>query len=710
VLFTANPLTAATDEVVINASYGLGEAVVSGAVTPDQFVVRDRLVLERTLGAKQLRIVRACVDGAAGGTVTEDVPAADRARFCLAGDEVRALASLGARVQHDLGGLPQDIEWALVDGEFHVLQARPITGVEFSWDADVDAWQTLPDDPDAVWTRAMSDEGWTGAKTPLMYAWRAESWTRSVKAAAQLWGVPELGEVRLWKFHRGEAYYNCAAERITVERTFPQFLRPPVLPRIPAAWQDEVRAAPFSWTQWLTVYARLQMLSDRLGPLNWFGLIDDWITQGPDRMPDHTDTELRELSDAGLRAHIAAITEFERRYCDDIFIPFFLYARDALSALAVLIGRWYTGDNPAILTDVLTGTSKQTITQRENHALWVLAEKIRASATLREHFESSDAAGFLAGLEETPEGRDFRATYDEFLSWSGHRGHSDRDLVFPRRIEDPNLDHRALGSLLSIPDPVDPAVREEQIRAARDRAIDELVADVRRQPLGGLKAEVLKFVADYSDRFLMVRDNERAFVDRSTFAAKRALAELGRRLAERGLLPAGDHYFLTLAELYDLLEGRADPALAAVKAAGRRRDFERVDRKELTPPPYLQRNHGVDLDDQGDGTAGRTGLHGLGTSRGVVTGTARIVKTLDEIGRVRHDDILVCNATDPGWTPVFVVVSGIVLETGGMLAHASCLAREYGLPAVQLPGAMRAIPDGATITVNGDTGEVTVRP
>jgi pyruvate,water dikinase len=555
----------------------------------------------------------------------------------------------------------------------------------------------------------MSDEGWTGAKTPLMYAWRAESWTRSVKAAAQLWGVPELAGTRLWKFHRGEAYYNCAAEKITVERTFPPFLRPPVLARIPATWQEEVQAAPFSWTQWLKVYGRLQLLSDRLGPLNWFGLIDDWITQGPDRMPDHPDAELRQLTDAGLKAHIAAITEFERRYCDDIFIPFFLYARDALSALAALVDRWYTGDNPAILADVLTGTSKQTITQRENHALWALSKKIRASAGLREQFESRDAATFFAGLNETEVGRDFRAAYDEFLSWSGHRGQSDRDLIFPRRTEDPNLDHRALGSLLSIPDPVDPAVREEQIRAAREDAIDGLVANVRRQPLGGLKAEVLKFVADYSDRFLMVRDNERAFVDRSTFAAKRALAEVGRRLAERGLLPAGEHYFLTLAELYDLLDGPADPALATAalaraKAAARRRDFERVDRKEVTPPPYVQRNHGVDLDSAGDGG----GLHGLGTSRGVVTGSARIVKTLDQIGRVRHGDVLVCNATDPGWTPVFVVVSGIVLETGGMLAHASCLAREYGLPAVQLPGAVRTIPDGATITVNGDTGEVTI--
>ena len=703
VLFTANPLNAACDEIVVNASYGLGEAVVGGMVTPDQFVVRadDLLILERTLGTKEITVVRDLATGS--GTVVEETAPADRARFCLTDDQVRDLARLGRDLRDDRGGFPLDIEWALEGDELHVLQGRPITGVEFSWDNDVDAWQTLPDEPDAVWTRAMSDEGWTGAKSPLMYAWRAESWTRSVKAAATTWGVTELAETRLWKFHRGEAYYNSAAERITVERTFPPFLRPPVLARIPAPWQEDVHKAPFSYLEYLKVYARMQLLTKQLGPLNWFGLIEDYIDNGPPRIPDATDDQLRELSDHELQAHIAAVTEYERTYCDDIFVPFFLYARDALSALAVLVTKW-TG-NPGLLADVLTGTSRQTITQRENHALWTLAEQIRASATLREQFDSRTAPEFFEGLDETDDGRAFKRAYDEFLAWSGHRGHSDRDFVFARRVEDPSLDHRALGSLLSIEQPVDPSIRELEIRAARERAIDEMVASVKRQPLGGLKAEVLKFVADYSDKFLMIRDNERAFVDISTFAAKRALAEVGRRLAERGLLGAGEHYFLTLAELYALLDGRTDPALAAVKAAARHRDFARVEHKEFAPPPYVQRNLGVDLD-RAEGDGG--GLRGTGTSRGVVTGTARIVKTLDEIGRVRAREILVCNATDPGWTPVFVVVSGIVLETGGMLAHASCLAREYGLPAVQLPSALRLIPDGATITVNGDTGEVTV--
>lgn len=107
--------------------------------------------------------------------------------------------------------------------------------------------------------------------------------------------------------------------------------------------------------------------------------------------------------------------------------------------------------------------------------------------------------------------------------------------------------------------------------------------------------------------------------------------------------------------------------------------------------------------DAGDGV-----LRGMPTSPGLMTGTARVVHDLSGIGEVRDGEILVTNSTDPGWTPVFLVIKGVVVETGGILSHASCLAREYGFPAVQLEGATTLIPDGATITLDGTTGTVTV--
>src|SRR5690606_24438555 len=86
----------------------------------------------------------------------------------------------------------------------------------------------------------------------------------------------------------------------------------------------------------------------------------------------------------------------------------------------------------------------------------------------------------------------------------------------------------------------------------------------------------------------------------------------------------------------------------------------------------------------------------------------RVVRELSQIGTVKKGEILIVHATDPGWTPVFMLITGIVLETGGLISHGALLAREYGLPGVQIPGALELIPDGATITLDGDSGMVII--
>jgi phosphoenolpyruvate synthase/pyruvate phosphate dikinase len=181
--------------------------------------------------------------------------------------------------------------------------------------------------------------------------------------------------------------------------------------------------------------------------------------------------------------------------------------------------------------------------------------------------------------------------------------------------------------------------------------------------------------------------------------------EVGRRLVARGDLEgADDAYFLGRPELYALLRGESATPLTAAKIAGRRANFLRMVERQARLPNYLRGNDPV-VFDSGDA---ENGLKGVGTSRGQVTGRARVILSLKDIGQIQEGDILVTNSTDPGWTPVFTLLSGIVLETGGMLAHGSLLAREYGFPAVQIADATQLIPDDAQITIDGDTGEVQI--
>ncbi|MDP6073273.1 MAG: PEP-utilizing enzyme, partial [SAR202 cluster bacterium] len=147
-------------------------------------------------------------------------------------------------------------------------------------------------------------------------------------------------------------------------------------------------------------------------------------------------------------------------------------------------------------------------------------------------------------------------------------------------------------------------------------------------------------------------------------------------------------------------------ALARAKVAGRVKAFDRYLAREENTPLYLQGRIPMADDDAQDNLSDGTVLKGSGTSPGLATGRARVVPSLEDIGRLEQGDILICNSTDPGWTPVFSIVSGIVGETGGMAAHFSCLSREYGMPAISMANAMKLIEDGSMITVNGSTGEV----
>jgi rifampicin phosphotransferase len=712
VMFTGNPLNTATDELLINSSWGLGEAIVGGITTPDQYVVKstDLRIRDQTLGTKEVEIVRE----PAGGTRTQDVATDRRERFTLADEQVQELAELGRAVAEYYSGLPQDIEWAYAAGEFFVLQSRPITGVEFSWDAEVDAsslGHPRAEDDD-YWTRAWVDEAWTGAITPLFYSVRAPSWEISRDTALLLWGEHDLRDIRFFRFYKGEAYSNLRYERLVTEKTMPPpFRKLGVWDHMPVEWMEETLKEPFSYADYLKLYSRLNLVRpQRDRAFGWFAHNKQTYFEGKERGPKYADgaspAKLRKLSDAGLKLYVEQYVRHEDVYNADFWTGCFVYLRDATCLLKLMLDKWYTGENPAVFTDLLSGTNQRTPALEESHTLWRLAQRIRESEVLSAAFAENEAGDFFAACADSDDGREFLADYQEFLQVSGHRGHQDRDTFFPRRSEDPSIDYNALKGYIDLDR--DPEDRERETLARRKAAIQDVVENIRPTAFGWAKVEAFRVLMEWWDRFIVVRDTERNFIDRSTFALRRAFLEVGRRLVQRGLVDTEDDvWFVTVEELWPLLAGTTNMPLTRTKIAARKRDHQRFNSREWAPPKYLHGYEPVDLD--APATEDVEGaFRGIGTSSGTVTGTARIVKGLSEIGRVKKHEILLCNATDPGWTAVFNVIDGIVTETGGALSHASCLAREYGLPAAQLPNAMQLIPDGATITVDGGSGRIEI--
>lgn len=717
VLFTGNPLNTATDEYMLNASYGLGEAVVSGTVSPDQFVVsaHDLRVKRRELGAKERRIVRA---PGGIGTATSEVPVAERDRFCLTDDEVAEVALLGRRVTEYYGGLPQDIEWALVGsgsgGRVHLLQSRPVTGVEFSWDAEVNTdsemWAEWACDDDTIWTRAWADEAWTGPQTPLFYSLRMPSLALAESEANRLRGLPEAAGMRYMTFHKAKAYFNTTLHRETLVRTSLPFMRPgQQADWLPPEWRSEAVSAPLSMGAYLKLAARMNLQSGKKDLIRWRhemqSFIDDTAWH-PDALP-----RLERLSEDELIRLVHSLMRREQDFCIRTWYAWVQYPRDIMSWIMLMLS-WYDGSHPEMLGDLFAGTIRPSYTQKENVELCAVARLVAESPEVRTLLDEHEGPAFFTACEAGPEGRDFLAAYTAFRDKWFFRGHEDRDMYFARRGEDPWIDYRALKALLSGADgatDLDPGAREHVVNARREAAVDEVVANFRRKPFGALRAELFKCAHHYFHDWLVLRDDERWSTDRTTMCQRLVMQEYGRRLLARGLIEADDdYYFLTWAELERLSAAGVASPLVRAKIAGRRRDFERLWRREVDPPFWLQHGQGVDLDALAEDSGDPNVLTGLPTSGGVATGVARVVPRVQDIGTVRKGEILVCNSTDPGWTPVFSVISGIVTETGGILAHASCLSREYGLPAVQVTAAMKRIPDGATITVDGSTGRVRI--
>ena len=189
-----------------------------------------------------------------------------------------------------------------------------------------------------------------------------------------------------------------------------------------------------------------------------------------------------------------------------------------------------------------------------------------------------------------------------------------------------------------------PEQLEARLLARRQAATEAVIKNFTAQPLGGMKAEIFKMVRSYTHRFLKFRDDERHFLDRLTFQKKRVFSEVGRRMHERGLLAGPeDFFFLARHELYDLFDGRAQQGLSRAKVAAWRRVFERRNARTEYTPTHLQAGVTLKLDNNSDQVQVVDGaLRGVGTSRGEVSGRARVVRSLQEIGRVekgRHSDL-----------------------------------------------------------------------
>jgi pyruvate,water dikinase len=700
VLFTANPLTGKRSETVIDATLGLGEALVSGQVEPDHYVVSTASgqILNKTLGAKALTIR----SQTGGGTVTVN---ADAARQQALPDAVIGeLAALGRRVA-DFYGTPQDIEWGWARGQLYLLQARPITSL-FPLPAGVD-----PDSLEIFFSFG-AIQGMLDPMTPL----GRDAIQGLAAGGAQLFGFPVTITTQQVGKSAGERLWvqPTPLVRNRIGRQAIQKMLSVIEPSIAQAL-TQVMDEPGLAVGGLPTLATLRRLArffvpvaGRVALLLWrpeqnrvalVRQIDDVVAQIA-AQAQATATLAERL--ALFEATLYQLVPLARRY----LIPPVLSGLLMMNRLLALARRVW-GDNQRHTLEITRGLPHNVTTEMDL-ALWTTAQRIRRDPATLATLLSADAAALAARYLAGALPPLAQQAVADFLARYGMRGLAEIDLGRRRWHDDPIQVMQTLQSYLRIDDPNQaPDVVFQRGEAAAQAAIAELVATLEATPGQALQARLARWMATRMRSWAGWRESPKFFIIRVFGILRRMLLASGAELVEAGkLAQAEDVVFLHLAELQALAAGYAIDWQALV--AERRALYEREKLRRQVPRLLLSDGRAFYGSSQVHAQDREGVLVGSPVSPGVVEGIVHVVFD-PHITQLAPGEILVCPGTDPAWTPLFLAAGGLVMEVGGLMTHGSVVAREYGIPAVVgVHEVTSRLKSGQRVRVDGASGEVIV--
>jgi rifampicin phosphotransferase len=704
VLFTANPLTGMRSESVIDATLGLGEALVSGEVEPDHYVVDilNRRIVTKTLGEKKIS-TRARPDGGVD-TVEEDA----REQQALSDEQIFQVAETGQQIQ-DAYGFPQDIEWALAGNELYILQSRPVTSL---YPVPKETF-----DPLVVWFSFGSVQGILGAITPL----GQDAIRMAFSGAGRLFGaqipydqtqvlVP-AGE-RLW-IRISDLMRNPLGSRIY--ETALGFGEPSVRQILRGLAHEERLGAGKGHLRLNTLGALLGFLLPIMGraALNMHDpkkaretfqayiesqLIQPGIT-GEDKF-----TRLAQRLQF-MQANIStALYRLLPR-----FIPVLGPGVASLNLLTRLAGdeRDPKTDHgfSATALEVTRGLPNNVTTEMDL-VLWKTANTIKDDPESSAAFLDSDARTLASRYLNGTLPDAAQTAIADFMKRYGMRGLAEIDMGQPRWREEPTAVIQTLQSYLQIPGDMAPDVLFERGAKAAELATDRLAMQARRGFGGKLKERIARTMVGRIRMLMGLRESPKFFIVRLMGIIRSELLGSGDEFAKDGLIERPeDLFFLHFNELLALSNQELRDWKSLV--AERRATHERESRRRQIPRVLVSDGRAFY---EGLGVLADTDtvISGSPVSPGVAEGVVHII--LDPRGaQLAPGEVLVCPGTDPAWTPLFMAAVGLITEVGGMMTHGSVVAREYGIPAVVgVHQATTRLKDGQRIRIDGTAGKIIV--
>ncbi len=753
ILFTANPATGERSEMVINASFGLGEAVVSGQVTPDTYIV-DRATCqakETIIGPKELRIVS---DGS-DGTRFEDVEESVRGQSSLTDAQIEELATTALAIEALYDDLPQDIEWAYRDGQLRLLQSRPITNlpvqpIEVSWDVPAPARyisrrqivENMPDPLSPLFEELYLTEGLESPRKgrslmigggPMYIAVNGYGYQRFdfpiVHEQAKDNGLlPSEAELELAEHAAEAASARATAKDDGKEERKSPGLPPPIESSV---WErDIVRFRGdldaddlLAFDEWCSTQDS-EGLAERITRPKSKNMTyvafnnSEWNDRQIGTWFDDSEPRLRGVGDKWRSVDIAS--------ADDQTLL------DGIRQLGIEEGHYWSGgsshtfgvakstddqlqcflretlpDHQFISGQFLTGIASKAM--QANADLFEIAKSVRTNAYLTHLVLATPAKFLMTTLLGDSRATEITATIKAYLATYGHQGYS-MDFIEPTQSEDPSALFASLKAMVADLD-YDPRQQDDRARRVREEKLAEIT-----EVLGGLAYWQFRYRLWLARKYNHMRE-EVAFLFGFTWQILRPMAsELGRRLVEAGTFRrADDTFFMVSAELQRAIDARAEaralPELGAI--AAERRELREAQKRHHPPgtlPAEASQIDGIAFKEtQIKNEDGSDVMRGFAVSSGRVTAPASVITGAAEFDKMVPGSILVSPLTTPAWTQLFAHAVGLVTDVGSILAHGSIVAREYGIPAVLGVGnGTVRIRHGQTITIDGDAGTVVI--
>ena len=719
ILFTADPVTSNRKVLSIDASFGLGEALVSGLVNADSYKLFNGKIIDKKISTKKLAFYALEDGGTKEGEIEQDW----QNKQALTDEQILKLARLGRKIEEHFGR-PQDIEWCLVDDTFYIVQSRPITTLfPIPETNDPSAAKGLPtaQQENYVFVSVGHQQMMTDPMKPLgLSFWLLTTRAPMRIAAGRLFieitsmlatqaGRETLLNVTLGK---SDPLIKDALTTIIEREDFIKSL-PSAANRIPEASavakdmptalpDDKKESVPGKCNEGVS-HANYKTLND-YDPTIVSDLIRDSqasIEALKQNIQTKSGTDLFDFI-------LEDLQQLKKIAFDPQSFGVLMTGINAAFWINEKMNEWLGEKNPA---DILSQSVPNNITSEMGLALLNVADVIRPYPEVIDylkHLENDNLpfrqAGFLAELVRFDGGKETREAINDYLNKYGMRCSGEIDLTKTRWSEKPTiLVPLILSNIKNFE--ADAGIRKfEQGRQEALKKEQELLYRLKQLPDGEQKAKETKRMIDLLRNLSGYREYPKyAFISRYSIYKQALLKEADQLVQANVIHEKEDIYYLSFEEFHEVVRTNKPD----YKVINKRKDEYKLYEK-LTPPRVITSDGEIITGKYNREDLPAGAIAGMAVSSGVIEGRARVILNIEDAD-IEDGDILITTFTDPSWTPLFVSIKGLVTEVGGLMTHGAVIAREYGLPAVVgVENATRLIKDGQRIRVNGTDGFVEI--